>query len=404
LVNYSITILAGLGALVLAALACGGWGTKDELGRITAISISHSVAYIPYFFALWWAGRTEDSAQLWRVGWAVAIALRTLGFLYPAALSDDLLRYEWEAGVLAQGMSPYRNTPAALGAANLRMPGYDVPAVYGPVIQLVQWVFGVTGLPLKLLGGMGEGLFMWVASRQGWPVWRWLMVAWCPLSVVECWGNGHNDGWVMLLLGLALGRDGLGSWAWLGLAALTKWWPLWLAPVWWRGERKWAGLALMLGLLASCGLWLSVGEWVERVRFGTGFLGGWTNNAFLFELLGSKERVAAAVTALSLGLAWQGASRGMGALALATVLLGFSANVHPWYLTWLLPALGVTGVNPLPWLLAMSLSSLLYDPMYGWTRLGSWVEDAGLRYLVWGAVFSFSIFKIIGNVESKRVE
>jgi hypothetical protein len=160
----------------------------------------------------------------------------------------------------------------------------------------------------------------------------------------------------------------------------------------------------MLGLLASCGLWLSVGEWVERVRFGTGFLGGWTNNAFLFGLLGSKERVAVLVSVVSGGLAWRGVARGTAALAVTTVLLLFSANVHPWYLTWLLPALGVTGVNPLPWLLAMSLSSLLYDPMYGWTRLGSWVEDAGLRYLVWGAVFSFSIFKIIGNVESKRVE
>lgn len=395
LVNYSITILAGLGALVGAALALGGWGTNDELGRITTISILHSVAYIPYFFALWLAGRGEDSQMGWRVGWTVAILLRTLGFLYPPALSDDLLRYEWEAGVLAQGMNPYRTTPEALGAANLRIPGYDVPAVYGPVIQVVQWVFGVTGLPVKLLGGVGEGLFVWVAARQGWPLARWLMVAWCPLSVLECWGNGHNDGWLLLLLGLALGRGQLGSWGWLGLATLTKWWPLWLVPVWWRGERRWAGLALMLGLVASCGLWLSVGEWVERVRFGTGFLGGWTNNAFLFGLLGSKERVAAVVTAVSLAVAWRGVSRGMATLVVVTVLLLFSANVHPWYLLWVLPALGATGVNPLPWLLAMSLSSLLYDPMYGWTSRGAWVEDTVLRYWVWGGVSSLTIFKVI---------
>jgi len=394
LAQYSNSILAGLGALVLLSLASGGWGTNDEAGRITAISIAFSVAYLPYLFGMWVAQQAQGRQGMREVVWGVAILLRLLGFVYPAILSDDLLRYEWEAGVLERGMNPYRVSPAELGEGNRMIPGYDVAALYGPVLEGVHWLVYTLGLPMKFSAALGEGLFLWVAGRQGWPLWRLVMVAWCPLSIVEYWMNGHADAWLMLFLLLALTGEGAGAWVWLGMATLTKWWPVLLVPVWLRTGYSGAGVGIYAAMLGSCYWLMPLGEWVSKVRFGTGFLGGWQNNAYLYRLLSDKMQAVVLFGVTSLGLGWRGGDRAKLSLAMVSVLLAFSANIHPWYLGWLLPVLGVSGVNPLAWLLPMALLPLAYDPMVGWRLNGSWIEDEMLRIYIWGAVSGFAIYAI----------
>jgi len=395
LAHYSYLILAGLALAFLAVLGAGAFITNDEAARITCISVSNSIAYLPYLFAIWITAKVPESKSLRTVAVTAAILFRITAFSVDPVLSDDSLRYEWEASTIASGQNPYRVSPASTGALNHRIPGYDFSAVYGPVLELAHWLTYTAKLPLKASAAFAEGLLLLLAWRCGWPLWQWILLAWSPLNVYEFWMNGHNDAWLMLLLFAAFITKGSSSWLWLGLATLTKWWPILLVPIWIWQRFSPLGATLYLALLASCLFLMPISEWITKVRFTTGFLGGWQNNPFLYRLLTDKMQAVAIATFTSLAvpfLKWNAAD---SIVALLTILLAFSANIHPWYLGWLLPFLPKSRFSPLPWLLAMALLPLAYDPMIGWRLNGTWHEDIVLRNYIWGSVILFVSYQTL---------
>lgn len=399
LVHYSISIVSGLAIAYLALLLFGTASIKDEAARITSISVSYSVAYIPYLLTLWIVSIVPDTRRLRHVLVGGAILFRLLAFGLPAALSDDVLRYEWEASRLAVGENPYRESPASTGTANRKIPGYDFSAVYGPVLEGAHLASLVLGLPMKASAAFAEalllGLFWWWMEKNGWPLWKWVLLGWSPLNVYEYWMNGHNDAWLILLLFAAFVTEGAWSWILLALATLTKWWPILLIPLWLRISFSGPGLIGYALLMGACLLCLPAAEWVTKIRFTTGFLGGWQNNAFLYRLLSDKMQAIGLIGSLSVVLPFLKMGKVESIILFLTCFLAVSANIHPWYLGWLLPFLGASRINPLPWLLSMALLPLAYDPMIGWRLNGAWREDEVIRYLIWGSVSVFSLIHVV---------
>jgi hypothetical protein len=395
LVHYSNLVLAGLGTTLLATLALGTLWTDDEAARITSISFTNSIAYLPYFFAIALTTRVTETPRLRQIACTGAILFRLFAFAMPVSMSDDVLRYEWEAQTLSQGLNPYRVSPAQLKAAKHQIPGYDFAAVYGPVLEAAHWTVYMSGLPLKASSAIADGLLLLVLWRKRWPLWRWMMLAWSPLCIYEYWMNGHNDAWLILLLTLAFLAEGTMAWFWLGLATLTKWWPVFLVPLWLRVNPSGMGVGLYGAMLSSCLLLMPVSEWITKVRYTTGFLGGWQNNPFLYRLLSDKTQVIAIAAAGSAGLWFARFGKAESMVAFITLLLAFSANIHPWYLGWVLPFLASSRWNPMPWLLPMALLPLAYDPMIGWRLNGTWNEDPVLRFYIWTGVTVFAAYRLI---------
>jgi hypothetical protein len=403
LVHYSISILAGLAAAFLTVLATGVFWTTDEASRITSISVSNSIAYLPYLFAVYWASRVHESRQLRQMALIGAILFRLFGLACPPVLSDDHLRYEWEARMLTEGKNPYRISPAQNHEPNLQIPGYDFSAVYGPVIEAANWAAYCAGLPLKAPAALAEGLLLWLCWRARWPLWKWMLLGWSPLNVYEYWINGHSDSILTLLLTAAFLAQSWKSWTLLALATLTKWWPVLLVPFWMRWNWTGLGFGAYGILLSSCLFLMPLGEWIQKVRFTTGFLGGWQNNAFLYRLLTDKMQAIGILVVSSIGLPFWRWGRAEGLVSFITILLSFSANIHPWYLGWILPFLAASRFNPLPWLLAMALLPLAYDPMVGWRLNGTWQEDLWIRNLIWGSVLAFGSLVIIRKTGMDRI-
>ncbi len=393
MVHYSHSILAGLAAAFLAVLALGTFWTDDEAARITSISVGYSITYLFYFSGLWVASRVPESQHFQRVVVLAAISFRLLAFTLPSSLSDDHLRYKWEAETISRGLNPYRTSPAILGAQDRRIPGYDFSAVYGPVLEVAHWATYQTGLPMKTSSTLAEALLLILAWRQRWPLWRWMILAWSPLSIYEYWMNGHSDSWLILLLFAAFVSKGASTWIWLGLATLTKWWPLLLVPLWLAQRFSTAGLLAYTLLLASCLLLMPPSEWVTKIRFTTGFLGGWQNNAFLYRFLSDKTQAIGIAAFTSASLPFLKLGMAESVICFLTIFLAFSANIHLWYLGWLLPFLALSRWNPLPWLLPMALLPLAYDPMIGWRLSGAWYEDQLMRIWIWTAVVAFSGYR-----------
>lgn len=386
-----------LASLLGLALVPNLYRTNEETARILSVSVSISIAYLPFFFALYSASRISPTPTLWRIVWATALLVRLLCFFSPALLSDDTLRYEWEARTLLSGLNPYLTSPRDLSEPNLRIPGYDFPAVYGPLIEALQGLTLALHLPAKASGAFAELLLLILSSRAGLPFHRWLLLAWSPLAITEFWLNGHNDSWLILLLFLALTTTSARSWLFLALATLTKWWPALLVPIWLARSASLPGLAIFTALLLSCFFLMPPDAWLTKVRFTSGFLGGWQNNPFLYRFLTDKWQSFAVSLTAAISLPFARLPRHLLTLAFITTFLAFSGNIHPWYLSWLLPPLLLSSINPLPWLLPSALLPLAYNPMFGWALHLSWTPDPQIPQFIWSATTLFAIYAIINK-------
>jgi alpha-1,6-mannosyltransferase len=320
---------------------------------------------------------------------AFALLFRLEAFWMASVFTDDLYRYRWEGRLQLAGGNPYQERPGDPRWSALRdetfplVDGKDFKAVYGPLVEHLQremarlsgsvWIHKLPAiladLALLLL------LARWHGPRAA------LLYGWCPLAVVEFAGMGHNDALLILALTLALRyRSGLA----LGLAIAVKWWPALLLPAFIRADRRtaWA-------VLVPVALFLPYFSDVrENADFASGFLGGWSNNPSLFWLIELAAPSRAAAKYIVMGLVAAVACwplRGLEHSVLATTLaiLLLSANVHPWYLTWLLPHWAVLAAPPLAvW---MALTPLQYWGLTEWRQAGRWVERGPWNAVVYGA-------------------
>lgn len=362
--------------------------------------------------------------------WAVIVVAPALLFrltvwpMYPG-LSDDPFRYRWEGLAQAHGWNPYQSRPADTELAGLRdetyarIPGKDVKATYGPLIELIERAaYGIvsqfTADPWRQVFwfkapaaffDLGLLMALWaLLAAHGLPPARLLIYAWSPLPLVEFWASGHNDSitlvFVVLALFLAARDRWMPAFASLTLAASAKVWPLLLFPIFvgWKGWRparwyQWVIFLPIAGLLASP-YWSDV---EQNIRFMSGFLGGWRNNDSLYGLLlwitgdqypakySAFAIVGVAVLTVTL-LRWPLERASLTAI---TVMLMVSANCHPWYLTWLLPLLVF---HPVPALLLWTiLAPLAYKVVIAWTLLGQWDGSTPWRWWIYVPVYGLLI-------------
>ncbi|MCX6590230.1 MAG: hypothetical protein NTZ56_01775 [Acidobacteria bacterium] len=329
---------------------------------------------------MWFALRHPPPRWLVAAG---AIVFRLTMAPQAPSLSDDLFRYSFEGRVQSQGGNPYRARPADppwKPLADPRTPGADFRAVYGPLVELTEWAAWQWPKAPAIVADL---LVLLLVAR--WLPQRWLIYAWSPLPVLEFWGQGHNDAWVVLALVVALyGRESRAGLC-LGVAAAAKWWPLALLPAFQRqGRVKWRDYVLAPAVVLVLLAWYLPGlEW-SNAQFLSGFLGGWRNNdsvyGVLLWLMGDADRAKylafALFAAASLLL--------KKPLWVVVAMLAVSGNVHPWYLSWLLPFLLAEPVLAL--LVWAALMPLAYEAVIGWHILGEWRPLAENRWWIYGPV------------------
>ncbi len=346
----------------------------------------------------------------------IAMILRLIVVGTDPFLSTDIYRYIWDGWVQAAGINPYQFIPADPHLAFLRdtavFPHINranyAPTIYPPAAQICFLVTSalvkllhlppVLGMKLAILGF--EAAAMWamilVLDTAGLPRARILIYAWNPVTLWEFAGSGHVDAITICAIAFALlagcrSRHGLAG-ALLGLAVLTKFLPLVLAPALWRRWDWKFPTALCATIIILYLPYLGVGAAVF------GFLGGYTaqegidsgHGVYVLDLVALMTPVSASAAKIYLAalgfllavtgliIVWRqrklqpgpALSRQIciGALLLSCALMAGLGPHYPWYYPFLLlPACVVP--NPAA-LYLVTASTLLYlnpghtDPLW----------------------------------------
>jgi hypothetical protein len=366
-----------------------------------------------------------SSRKLLLLIWGAAIVFRLTLLPLSPTLSEDLNRYRWQGKLQAAGGNPYVEIPEDRRWGHLRDRTWphvnrkDLPSVYGPLLEMVYagyyrlvgalepdeirqvWLFKLPFAALELaVGAAVLQLLRAAGAPQAWL----LIYLWSPLIVVEFWAQGHNDSLAVLFVVLALAAASRERWTWafasLSLAALSKFWPAVLFPFFLlqRREKRWilrwkpALVALPLALAVSWPYRDGIANVTELLR---GFVGGWRNNDSLYGLIyqfsaEDFQRGTTLVTRLlvaALAALWTLQLPLAKAAKWAVVLiLLFSANCFPWYLSWLVPLLALYPGAPL--LLWTALVVLSYQVLIGYQALGVWEDSGQMRLLEYLPVYS----------------
>lgn len=325
------------------------------------------------------------------VAFAVLARLATL-FADPF-LSSDIYRYVWDGVVQHAHVSPYRYAPGNAALMFLREPNQDIfdninrrdyaRTIYPPVAQMiyfaVTWISPtVTMMKTAMIGFECVTCAALIALLRmlGRPREQVLLYAWCPLLVWEIGDAGHIDAAVIAFVVLALlfrarGNNVLTG-LFLGLAVMTKFYPLVLFPALYR-RGDWKMPAMVAAVVAvGYAVYSSAGTLVF------GFLGGYTDEEgmatgaryFLLQWVQSLRGLHGVSTGMyyvACGLvfgaiviwAWRRASvegpvRGgaepaflKAAMMLAFALMLLFSPHYAWYVAWLIPFFALVPSVPL---------------------------------------------------------
>ena len=182
---------------------------------------------------------------------AVAIATRIVPLQHEPWLSSDIYRYVWDGIVQHAHISPYRYVPGDPALAPLRAPHQDIfdhinrrdyaHTIYPPAAQiilyLITWI-SPTITAMKTAMVLFEAVTLYalikILTQLGLRREQSLLYAWCPLVIWEIAGSGHIDSAVMAFISLALlfrlRRRPILTGLFLGLAIMTKFYPIFLLP------------------------------------------------------------------------------------------------------------------------------------------------------------------------------
>lgn len=329
-----------------------------------------------------------NRATLWIV-LGFAVAMRGIVLFTRPYLSTDIYRYVWDGIVQHAHISPYRYVPGdhALAVLQAKYPAIFehinrrdyAHTVYPPVAQMIYWLATlfsptVQAMKLAMLGFecVTAAALIALLKRMGRRTTDVLLYSWCPLLVWEIGGAGHVDAAILAFVALALlfryREQPVMTGLFLGLAVMTKFYPLVLLPVLWRrGDWK-----MPAALVAVCAAGYAVYASVGKLVFG--FLGGYAYEEGLdsgsrYFLLDYAQRLrglqwitkadyqvfCAVVFGVIVLWAWRYASNerlGVSArvqrpafvrasmmFALALMLL-FSPH-YAWYIVWLVPLMAL---------------------------------------------------------------
>ena len=322
-----------------------------------------------------------------------AIAFRLVTLFPSPHLSSDIYRYAWDGVVQHAHISPYRYVPGDPALEFLRGPNRELfdhinrrdyaHTIYPPGAQFLFYLItfiNPTMTFMKTAMILFEGLTLFALLKLlrelGIRREQSLLYAWCPLLIWEIGSSGHLDAAALAFIALALlaryRRQSILTGLFLGLAVMTKMYPIVLFPALFRrGEyRMPAALTIVIAVGYAC--YSSVGMGVF------GFLGGYVHEEgmdtgtryFLLELsqhisaphsLSAKPYfvfVAVVFTAL-IAWCWRTCcnptwpkvnsmqTRVFGlparadflipAFSLAFALMFLFSPRYPWYIAWLVP-------------------------------------------------------------------
>lgn len=369
---------------------------KDNLIDLWILFILAGIGWlVAVYFSLSPTARPL-SPRLWITIVFIGLGARFAAWQVPLTLTEDPYRYRFEGRLQATGGNPYLVRPIDHDP-DPRIPGPDVRAIYGPLLLLLERAtYAMAGENLSLwrlpavAADLLTSLFLALWLRHP----RWVIYWFCPLPILEFWSSGHHDAVLLALLslGLWLGPR-LGVFAW-GLAVYTKYWPILLIPFF--SARRWL-VAVLAGSLLFLPYLGDLPTLMNNARYLSGFVGGWRNNDSLYGLLLAltRDQYSAKYLAFALiGLIWLALLRARlpietRSVALIFALLLLSANVHPWYLTWMLPFL--TRSPYLPAFVWIVLSPIFYAPLFDWDLLHHWNGVRENRWLVYGAVAAAAV-------------
>ena len=379
-------------------------------------------------------------------GWVVlgALVLRLIALAGDLQLSDDLPRYVFEGGLVAEGVSPYGIPPNAPERAAFherweavlgRVNHPDVAAAYPPLTQFAcALIVALSGGPAAEAGLRAERALRYsftacdlalllplfaLLRRRRLATRRAVVWAWCPLVLGEYAGTGHFDslGILLLVSGVAwlaripgearapgVRRAALGFLS-LVAGALVKFLPLVALPFALRERRRpWIFAALCAALFAlGYGALLLLDGGLRGVTGGVSeYALRWESFNLVFRWI---ERPVSA--AFEHDGSWLDARRVARGLILAVwsaafvvayvrrfdlarasafligAFLVLTPTLHPWYLTWIVPFLALrSGRVPFAWFFLVAVAPLLYWPLTEWRQSAVWVEPNWLWPLV----------------------
>ncbi len=362
-----------------------------------------------------------NRATLWIV-LGFAVAMRGMVLFSQPYLSTDIYRYVWDGIVQHAHISPYRYVPGDHALAVLQSKYPEIfqhinrrdyaHTIYPPVAQMIYWLatlFSPTVQAMKLamfgFECVTAGALIALLKGMGRRTTDVLLYAWCPLLVWEIGGAGHIDAAILAFVALALlfryREQPVMTGLFLGLAVMTKFYPLILLPALWR-RGDWKMPATLVAVCAAgYAVYASVGKLVFgflgrlRVRGG---IGQW--DAILPAGLRALDetawrtcqsgRIMFSAHAWWVGsrVGWRNASverlgemrvqrpafvRGSTMLALALMLL-FSPH-YSWYIAWLVPLL-VVFPN---WVTLAYVCAFFYGFTTQWAD--AWTEDVCFEQL-----------------------
>ena len=365
--------LAGLGAALF--WFSGQYVRESHAFWIGFSGCSSSMAVL-YLVSCWLVMSQPVDRWTMRIVWTVAIACNLVTIFAPPFSSTDVYRYVWDGIVQHAGINPYRYFPADKALGFLQKPYSDIyeninrkeyaRTIYPPAAQWVDYVITmvsptVTGFKAFMV--LFEGLTCWALIRLlvglGYRREQVLLFAWCPLMVWEFGGGGHLDAVAITFITLALlyrFRDSrVLTGAFLGLAVITKIYPLILFPALYR-KGDWKMPAAMAATIAAgYACYSSAGLLIFSFFGGYAKEEGLDNGTryFLMEL----AQKSAGLHWLSNGIflagcalvfaaisfwAWSVSDRKGGAFlppafALSMALMIVFSPHYGWYIAWLVP-------------------------------------------------------------------
>ena len=230
-----------------------------------------------------------NRATLWIV-LGFALVMRGMVLCTQPYLSTDIYRYVWDGIVQHAHISPYRYVPGDRTLAFLQAKYPEIfehinrrdyaHTIYPPAAQMIYWLATlisptVQAMKLAMFGFECVTVAALIAllKRMGRRSTAVLLYAWCPLLVWEVGGAGHIDAAILAFVTLALlfryRERPVMTGLFLGLAVMTKFYPLILLPALWRrGDWK-----MPATLVAVCAGGYAVYASVGTLVFG--FLGGY---------------------------------------------------------------------------------------------------------------------------------
>ncbi len=383
------------------------------------------------FVVIWLLLRKQQLSNIWFYIILITGILFRLTLLPSDPIaSDDIYRYIWDGKVIANGINPFKYSPAdkslnflhtEMLPAKINHP--DMKTIYPPYSQLMFFLsyklFGESFLGIKLFLLISEILtiilLVSLIKKLNLPLQNISLYAICPLPIMQFMVDGHIDGVgfpiLLLTIYLYLNKKKINSFLMMGVSITTKFISGMILPFMWK-EEKWKGKILLIILP-----FLVLG--VFYIPFYSGnvfpleslfqFSSNWIANSSVFSILFfliKDNQDARLVSLILFVLAALVLFFGKKQLTykfymIFFLFLLFSPTVHPWYVTWLalLLPLGFKWSGFIFIVLINLVNILLID----YVKYNVWYTFHWITIIEYAPVIVLFLYEIFNNGKGREV-